>query len=168
MAEGGVAQNKMSNVVLERIEEVKQPLDLPTAEELSRGGMMYERVKRMWVARLRAEGNQQCTGFFKKGDRFCVLGLLCQLYIEDTGEASWEGSYLTLFDSSVSKWYGGSAVPSQVAKWAGFPRHRANWGDGIGESLRFRHEGRDYYLATLNDEVELTFDQLADLIDEQA
>ena len=47
---------------------------------------MNPEVKAKWVDALRSSKYKQCCGRLKNGDRFCVIGVLTDLYIEEHDE----------------------------------------------------------------------------------
>ena len=54
---------------------------------------MRKKIKQELIRMLRLDGYAQTRDFLKRKNRFCVLGLLCELYQEHTGRGSWEGPY---------------------------------------------------------------------------
>lgn len=71
---------------------------------------MNPAVKKKWVAALRSGEYEQGRELLREGNRFCCLGVLCDLHAKQTKRA-WEGSS-----------YGGFYLPpSKVVRWAGLP-----------------------------------------------
>lgn len=54
---------------------------------------MQADVKNQLIRALRLGGFTQNRDFLKRGNRYCVLGLLCLLYHEQTGKGSWVGPF---------------------------------------------------------------------------
>lgn len=99
---------------------------------------MNNDVKEKWVAALRSGEYEQGTRMLSRDNKFCCLGVLCKL----SGlEFSPERGYLP---DSVVKWAGLDSISPGVVK------------DGVTDSLAY-----------LNDVKGLTFNQIADLIEEQ-
>ena len=53
---------------------------------------MDTEIKQRLIRALRLDGYTQTRDFLKRGNRFCVLGLLCELYRLQNGGA-WEGPF---------------------------------------------------------------------------
>lgn len=77
---------------------------------------MDKRIKKLWIAALRSGKYKQTTYKLRKDDRFCCLGVLCDIHSKDTS-SKW--------NHKDEEWsYGKSAyavLPSMVVKWAGLP-----------------------------------------------
>lgn len=71
---------------------------------------MYPEIKQQWTTALRSGEDQQGKHFLRCGDKFCCLGILCDLHARITG-IQWanEGYYLGLQ----------SVLPPEVQAWAG-------------------------------------------------
>ena len=95
-----------------------------------------------WLAALRSGDYQQGTGQLKNGDRYCCLGVACEI----SGLGAWE------FDNyrCLSDVHSGS-LPKEVQRALGLASD-VGW---VGEKS----------LVSLNDIEKLTFNQIADLIE---
>jgi hypothetical protein len=101
-----------------------------------------------WVDALRSGKYQQATSFLRNGDRFCCLGVACDI----SGIGNWSGN------SYVIKGYGSSKlIPDEVQKWLGL-RDNAGYisGDPEGTHLAFENDHG------------ATFERIASLIEEHA
>lgn len=91
-------------------------------------------VKRRWLEALRSGEYQQGHGWLRDGDRFCCLGVLCDLYIDEHPAARWKSG---VFDTGRGSTHA-SELPGHVAEWAGLlsfdPKAGAHslaaWNDG--------------------------------------
>lgn len=74
---------------------------------------MKPEIKAQWLAALRSGDYQQGRSLLHYEDRFCCLGVLCDLYAKDTGN-TWEsnGSVCNMHRSD-------QLLPLQVQEWAG-------------------------------------------------
>lgn len=112
---------------------------------------MNPEIKKKWVDALRSGKYKQGTGALRRGDSFCVLGVVCDLFSKEYG-TPWEtrngGSFYFL-----SK---GCSLPAAVLKWMELPK----WSN---ENIQI---GARQTLSSLND-TGFTFAQLADAIEEQ-
>lgn len=132
---------------------------------------MKTEIKTRWLEALRSGEYEQGRKVLRTADdKFCCLGVLCELAVADgaiTSRTVKEG----LGDGEVSLWWyegemvDGSAVwmnsstttlPAKAVEWAGLDK--TNPGVEI--------DGETLSLAGLNDEGR-TFDEIADLIEEQ-
>lgn len=110
---------------------------------------MNAKVKTKWLKALRSGEYDQTTGKLldrtSEGDKFCCLGVLCNLYAQEhpgTGfRANGQGLYY--FDDK------NGTLPDRVKKWAG--------------SLK----GLELELVRLNDEHNFSFNQIANFIEEK-
>ena len=114
---------------------------------------MDPRVKKLWVDALRSgEYNQALGSLMVCGIHFnsyCCLGVLCDLHAKEFGN-KWENS-LYLGE--------GCGLPDEVALWAGISPYK--------NDVPVMQEDELYIsAATLNDSRNKTFDQIADLIEE--
>ena len=119
---------------------------------------MNQTIKQKWVDALRSGEYEQGTGCLKNSSgKYCCLGVLCDLAAkEGIVRERWErGSSFT----QLQYYYDGesSFLPKSVSKWADL--------DDILEQVEYKDSARILY--TLNDVVGLTFDEIADLIEEQ-
>lgn len=105
---------------------------------------MNPRIKALWIAALRSGKYRQTKGELRTGDRFCCLGVLCNLH-------ALEHPAIAAKETSPRKYLGRSGVlPDLVADWAGV------WGVGLyGDGARS--------LATDNDNGH-SFSEIADTI----
>lgn len=113
---------------------------------------MNKEIKSRWLQALRSEKYLQGKSRLRsKDDRFCCLGVLCDIYVEE-GLGEWmKGD--DCFDLNGS----GGYLPSDVIEWADLP-HYAGWLGTI--------EGKPATtLSYLNDSGK-TFEEIADVIEE--
>jgi len=108
---------------------------------------MNPQIKQKWVSALRSGDYQQTKGRLRKEDKFCCLGVLCDLYGKENN-VEWEisedsGKYM--FQNK------GASLPSSVRKWAGVENDNP--------------EICATSLSELND-TGSTFNEIADLIEE--
>jgi len=71
------------------------------------------RIKKL-IAALRSGKYRQTTGALRKGNRFCCLGVACEVHRKATGKGRWrhiQGNWeykkeISLLPTDVSKWFG--------------------------------------------------------------
>jgi len=121
---------------------------------------MNKRVKKKWLWWLRSGRYDQARTRLLKEDMsgnasFCCLGVLCNIHAEETGKGYWEHNRYYSDGASA----GGVSVqlPSEVVDWAGLSQESPRVTDSAYE-LRS--------LANMNDNG-MTFDEIADIIEEQ-
>ena len=106
---------------------------------------MDKQVKAQWLAALRSGQYKQGHEFLRQGDAYCCLGVLCDLY----DATQWRPS------SELYNYGKGAGVyiypPDAVWEWAGIDSEVAQ--DEVGADL-----------ARMNDERQMSFDQIADWI----
>ncbi len=114
---------------------------------------MNPAIKQKWIEALRSGEFKQGQSYLKRDDKFCCLGILCELHRIATNDAEGWGSYsLAPF---TNQYHGQSGVlPSIVQDWAGLNYHNYSTNPMInGESL-----------SALND-AGRTFEEIAELIE---
>lgn len=97
---------------------------------------MNPRIKALWIAALRSGKYHQTKGELRTGDRFCCLGVLCNLH-------ALEHPAIAAKETSPRKYLGRSGVlPDLVADWAGVRERSPGqtneeglYGDGTTRSL---------------------------------
>lgn len=115
---------------------------------------MNPEIKTKWTEALRSGEFKQGTRALKRDDRFCCLGVLCELYRrEHADKVSWttrsrDGRHHEYLDAHV----GTSFLPRPVMDWAELQHPDPL----LGEDTAVHH----------NDSAGLTFESIADLIDE--
>ena len=107
-------------------------------------------VKVRWVERLRSGGDGQGRGRLRRDNAFCCLGVLCDIYAQETG-TKWVENY---DDGDMSFLGAGGDLPDAVCEWA-----------GLDESDPYVTLDDRCYLSVAND-TGYTFAEIADLIEE--
>lgn len=125
---------------------------------------MRAEIKTLWVNALRSGEYEQARGaLHRKGEGYCCLGVLCDL--------AYKAGVVGRSKGFGTRYVYGSAdngLPSEVREWAGL--------SGYDPVVKWRFEssmgdiewGADVFgLSYLNDGFHLTFDEIAELIEEQ-
>lgn len=115
---------------------------------------MNQRIKKLWIKALRSGKYKQGEGYLRRNgdaERFCCLGVLCDLYRKATGEGEWSDRAFCLPDGSFSA----SVLPVRVIEWAGLSAHT----DPMNPRL-----GRVHNASSLNDNGK-TFSEIADRVE---
>lgn len=126
---------------------------------------MNPRVKKLWVNALRNEyADLQCRYALHSGFKFCVQGVLADLYVKEHPKAKWVRVPATENRFALREkgrdCGASNFLPDEVWDWAGldFPLYlKCEWSGGV-----VTHD-----LMTLNDRLRVTFRAFADLIEEQ-
>jgi hypothetical protein len=117
---------------------------------------MNPEVKQKWVAALRSGEYEQTGHCLRDNNQFCCLGVLCDVFIKETGGARWKDVQIGYEFVSSTEDEGeseeGSLLPYVVYEWAGL--------DG-GNPVMGEHSATSY-----NDELGKTFPEIADLIEQ--
>lgn len=108
---------------------------------------MNPEIKTKWVAALRSGEFEQGHRQLRKGNTFCCLGVLCELYRRETGDGTWENNHFLRISD---------VLPSRVSIWAGLSESNPTV-EGIT---------CDTSLAERND-AGVTFSEIADIIDSE-
>ena len=78
---------------------------------------MNAAIKAKWVAALRSGEYQQGAGRLCDGTAFCCLGVLSNLYIEETGDGCWNSGKEYVFKDKDG-FLEATELPSAVMIWA--------------------------------------------------
>jgi hypothetical protein len=119
---------------------------------------MDKRIAFQWTAALRSgrytQGRKALHSFCEESSVHCCLGVLCELYLTQTGEGGWRKVGLTAMEFVPQD---GEArcdrLPDSVQAWAGMKSADGGMGDAFDGSLASRNDRG------------VTFSELADLID---
>lgn len=124
---------------------------------------MNPEVKAKWLAKLRSkevkQGRERLKGIMPDGTaEFCCLGVLCDIYAQEKG-VDWtpldDAHHGQDINCEILDAVG--TPPSEIVNWAGLPERNPVLNTNLGAAR----------MTSINDEMEMTFDQLADLIEAQ-
>lgn len=104
------------------------------------------------VAALRSGKFEQAHNQLRAGDRFCCLGVACEIYRRETSGGQWSGSYFHSENSS--------------GHWLDLPAAVANWLGGCNSGFDVTIGGTEDSLANHNDHGR-TFAEIADALEQQ-
>ncbi len=111
---------------------------------------MKPEIKALLLAALRSDEYEQGQHQLRSDDRFCCLGVTCDLYIKITGKGKWQGDAFIDEDGESQL----NVLPKCVQEWA-----------GIDEENPFIPDYEFDTLAEANDGGK-TFEEIADIIDD--
>lgn len=123
-------------------------------------------IKQRWVEALRSGEYQKDTGRLRTPEGYCCLGVLTDLYLQETGE-TWD------IDSVEFGYYIGKmspqryVLPDSVVEWAGLSSIAVSR-KHIPEQFLFCWSSASMCITTLNDRVTTaspTFEDIADVIE---
>jgi len=112
--------------------------------------------ERKLIAALRSDKYKQTTAWLRKGDRFCCLGVYCDI----SGSGEWKKRDREFEFIGTGKWKRG---PVNLTVLPTFLTRRLRWDDDSGILNFTNREAGVVTLAMLNDDG-FTFNQIADLI----
>ena len=128
--------------------------------------MMKPEIKQKWIDALATATYKQGKEVLRnKNDEFCCLGVLCDIYSKETG-VGWELSD----DVSETMEIEGciSYLPIKVMNWAGLESNAPIVEiEGMGDVIQFVGNEDMIPLTWVNDRLNYTFSQIAELIREQ-
>jgi len=123
---------------------------------------MKEQIKDLWVAALRSGKYQQGKAYLNRGFKFCCMGVLCELAIENgvaiERQLSKTGfperyDYIGTYEGRPEVVW--SLPPTAVTRWAGLNSMTGAFNIGPNERS----------LVTMNDEASKSFLEIADIIE---
>lgn len=118
---------------------------------------MKEEIKKRWVKALRSDEYRQARSALRIGERFCCLGVLCDLYRKEKNDPRIDWQF-----NGIDYVFLGSTIylPERVLKWAKLKHNN--------DSVFFEGRVPGVYgrpsLAKLNDS-NFSFDEIADRIE---
>lgn len=127
---------------------------------------MKNKIKDMWIDNLINGNYEQGKDCLKDEDKYCCLGVLCDLYIKEHN-LSWNSDPIKNRKYSIFNCV--STLPVEVADWAGISRENnlSPFMEGVDPKVSINLE--DITLAELNDKGDenSTFENIAKIIQEQ-
>ncbi len=111
--------------------------------------MKYE-IAEQWAAALRSDEYKQGYGQLRNNDKFCCLGVLCNLHAQAHPNIAARQKYSNRYISQAYE------LPPEVVNWAGMSSN-------LGRYVLNPNDPRT--LALDNDHHKKPFDQLADIIE---
>jgi len=119
---------------------------------------MKETVKEQWIEALRSGKYRQGKHVLRdKEDKFCCLGVLCDLYRKETGHGDWGESLDNYVFGSGSDNTRSSFLTEEVADWAGLENLRP-----VIDGTKITHYN-DGHMPNIEPH---DFDEIADLIEQ--
>ena len=104
---------------------------------------MNKKVKKKWLKALRSGKYKQTTGQLKRDNKFCCLGVLCDIHAKENNKR---------WNQKNTYHHNSGSLPIHVKKWA-----------ALNESNP-RYKGKYVYLAAANDN-RMSFKRIANIIE---
>ncbi len=118
---------------------------------------MNQQIKQQWIEALRSGEYSQTQNQLKNHYGYCCLGVLCDLYSKANENGLWiEEENLFHFETFEGE-YEYSTLPTDVCKWAGL--------DDDNPVVEYGEE--KVAISDLNDKEQLSFNQIAAIIEVQ-
>lgn len=120
---------------------------------------MIPEIKSKWIEKLRSGKYTQGTGALNENGSYCCLGVLCEVYMEETGDGKWipvDRTNAMAFKTYNSGMHHSGFPPHAVIEWSELETENGE----LPESSRSQYES----LADANDEGR-SFKQIASLIE---
>lgn len=77
---------------------------------------MDEEIKKKWIQALESGKYKKGTERLRSGKEFCCLGVLCDIYIKETGLGEWKGDGVVEVSEGHKHF---SVLPVSIKEWAG-------------------------------------------------
>ena len=119
-------------------------------------------IKNLWLRALRSGEYKQTQGALKNGYGYCCLGVLCDLYTQETGLGYFNDN--NFFEDMTTGFGERSSLPYSVSKWAGLKGHYKS-NPCIAEQ-KDKYRKALHSLAEANDGGK-TFTEIANIIEKQ-
>lgn len=139
------------------------------------------KVKALWLKALRSGKYKQghnalCTVTTRGKNRFCCLGVLCDLYIKSHKSAKWSkktsdsmnvenNKYSQCLTFQAKRVRERGLLPIPVAKWAHFGDTDEKFNPSVDGTVLYNDDSKGF--PELNDQEQLTFKQIAKIVEEQ-
>ena len=130
---------------------------------------MKPEIKKLWVDALRSGDYQKGTGtlrrrlawFDSSKCAYCALGVLCDLYIKETGAVRWELTDQDYYSISDVDFNRSGSLPTFIMEWAGLV------GDDPYMSYMTGDGEEQLSVSEFNDQLGMSFPTIADYIERQ-
>lgn len=101
---------------------------------------MNPQTKRLWVTALRSNDYKQGQYTLNRNGKYCCLGVLCDLYLKETGKGEWKDSGVEGVKSFTVDNVGSNVgLVDQVREWAGDieagVEHKLIWLNDMGKTF---------------------------------
>jgi hypothetical protein len=122
-------------------------------------------IKQKWVAALRSGAYEQTEGVLRNGNGYCCLGVLCDLYSQETGVAWWSNPHTGNYAIHNHD----NTLPIEVRAWAQLADEFGAYVDVETDEGGATHPPylANPSLTALNDSWAYDFKQIADVIEQQ-
>lgn len=135
---------------------------------------MKSDIKQKWIDALRSGKYRQALGSLKEGsNKYCCLGVLCDIYINETKAAQWNHNNRVEWGNIERS---GQLLPDTIAEWAGIenPMSTPTVSVYIKDNVRKAYYRAKYgisdrfepHLANIND-LGTSFSEIADIIEKE-
>jgi hypothetical protein len=114
---------------------------------------MKRSIARKWAKALESGEYQQTRGELRNMDRFCCLGVLCNIHAQEHPEIAAEQTSMFEYMGEENE------LPFEVREWVGMDSASGKFPRGLIKELPYAVS-----LIDLNDEAEWTFKQIAKVI----
>jgi len=124
---------------------------------------MNEAIKAKWVAALLSNEYEQTEGVLRNGRGYCCLGVLCDIYSQETGvEWAVPNEYFTMHGAE-------STLPIEVRRWAELADEHGAYVEVMTDENGATHPPypANPSLTELNDRWGYDFKQIAEVIEQQ-
>ena len=106
----------------------------------------------LWVKALRSGKFKQTRDVLRRGDKFCCLGVACEIYRQETGKGKWvtSGEDSSCQTFQATKTDGNDvAIPYKVCKWFGIKSPEGKIREKTENEAQNKADGP--YLSSMND-----------------
>ncbi len=117
---------------------------------------MNPEIKQQWIAALKSGNYQQGKQALRNGDKYCCLGVLCDIYSKEKN-IEWQETISAVLPATHKIHESMGNLPDPVLEWANIDAHVATKGHDL--TLRRR--------VNWNDNCGLDFEQIAQMIEKE-
>ncbi len=123
---------------------------------------MKPEIAEIWATELEKGEKKKTRSTLRRGEKsFCCLGVLCEIYRQETGEGEWiKDEDGLLFDDGISD-SDAANLPRGVREWAEMAG--ASGATRFGSLMSMNHE-EFYSLVSINDDTNKSFKDIAKII----
>lgn len=115
-------------------------------------------IKDKWLNALRSGDYKQCTGRLHKGEGFCCLGVLTDLYAKEKG-LEWHDSSMTAALDEGGAVYSlqgeRNCLSTNIMEWAGLSSDYAHTSQVITDLIKMNDSGESFFTISNAIEVDL-------------
>jgi len=101
-----------------------------------KGGTMKTNIKKKWIEALKSGKYTQTDRALKDSQGHCCLGVLCDIFLAETGRGIWNAYN----EFEIEDYPSTESLPIEVQEWAGIDSPLGSYGENDHDTLAHAHD----------------------------